>query len=511
MKSHYSKYLLLPVLVVGGYAMVKYADLQQQATPNAVVTAEGEQASPALSDDIVARVGDQAIHFSELNTMLNSSAVVGLSIPALGTPERDTVRITLLDKMVSANLIYLDALAKGIDKDPKYQRELQQFGNAVLGDLYYQKHLVGDVPVSEAEIQDYFTESIVPGTELSAELRSAIEAMVRKRKLDEQQTDLRMKLRDGIEIAVYQNNFTSTGDAKRDDSVPVADLGGEMITWGEVKDHLIAAGKGAIARDPLAMEIDARLAALQGEIDTRLLAQRAHAAGLESDPVYVNRLAEFGKTRLINLHRQRLAAQMEPTDQQLHDYYDANHDQISVPEFRKVQMVMLDTQAQAQSLKERIESGELTLYQAAADYSVAPDAKQNLGEIGWIGEGKTRPALNEVIFTLLPAEIGGPVEAGGLWHLVSVLDTRDAQYGSFDEAATRTYVRRRFIHEKLDNYVVDLRKNAFPVEVYEDVIIQQAQQEADLVKTLVAQSQEPLSVTQTRIKELQKQLKPQEH
>ena len=68
--------------------------------------------------DVVARVGDQEITFSEINTMLNSSAVVGVSVPALGTPERDTVRITLLDKIVSANLLYLDALKKEVHQDP---------------------------------------------------------------------------------------------------------------------------------------------------------------------------------------------------------------------------------------------------------------------------------------------------------------------------------------------------------------------------------------------------------
>ncbi len=60
--------------------------------------------------------------------------MVGLSLPALGTPERDTVRITLLDKVVSANLIYLDAMRKGVDKDPQYQRAIQRFGTAMLAD-----------------------------------------------------------------------------------------------------------------------------------------------------------------------------------------------------------------------------------------------------------------------------------------------------------------------------------------------------------------------------------------
>ena len=62
--------------------------------------------------DVIARVGDQTITYSELSTMMNSSAMVGLSIPALGTPERNKAMITLLDKAISANLLYLDAKEK---------------------------------------------------------------------------------------------------------------------------------------------------------------------------------------------------------------------------------------------------------------------------------------------------------------------------------------------------------------------------------------------------------------
>ena len=81
----------------------------------------------AAVDDVIAKVGDQTITFSEINTALNSSAIVGLSIPALGTPQRDTARIILLDRFVSANLLYLDALKQGVDKDPGYQRRSTAF------------------------------------------------------------------------------------------------------------------------------------------------------------------------------------------------------------------------------------------------------------------------------------------------------------------------------------------------------------------------------------------------
>ena len=509
MKRMFRSHLLPLAVALGICPLAAFGEAQQDAgSKSGSVTAAVDKKAPAASGDVVARVGDQDIHFSEINTMLNSSAVVGLSIPAIGTAERDTVRIALLDKIVSANLIYLDALRKGVDQDPEYRRDMLRFENAILADLYYRQHLVGEVEVSEEEIQAHYKENIVEGTELSEELRTSIEAMLRKGKVEARQAELRGKLREGADVSVYQNNFSPAGDAGREDSVVVAEAGGESITWGEVKDRLIAAGKGAVKRDPLAMEVDARLSALQGEIDVRLLAQRARAAGLESDPVYEKRVGEYRKTRLINLHRGRLATDMEPSDAELEAYFEANRDEISIPEFRKVQMVMVNTGDEAGSLKQKIEAGDLTMYQVASEHSVAPDAKQNLGELGWIAQGKLKPQLDKVVFALQPDEIGGPVEAGGLWHLMTVQDVRDPQYTDLEEPATRKQVQRRYIHEKLSDYVVDLRKNDFPVVVYEDVLVELAQAEADMVKTLSAQSQEPGSVTQERIKEMQKLLKP---
>ena len=98
----------------------------------------------AALGNVIARVGDQDITFNQINTMLNSSAVVGVSVPALGTPERDTARIVVLDKVISANLLYLDAQHQGVDKDPAYQRELRDFSNGMLANLYHRRFLAGE-------------------------------------------------------------------------------------------------------------------------------------------------------------------------------------------------------------------------------------------------------------------------------------------------------------------------------------------------------------------------------
>ena len=470
--------------------------------PGAAVASDAKDVKEAVASDVIARVGDQAITFNQINTMLNSSAVVGVSVPALGTPERDTARIVVLDKVISANLLYLDARRLGLDKDPAYLRELRDFSNGMLASQYLRQFMAGEIPVSEQEVQAFFKETMLPDTEMTDDLHTQIEAALRKRKLHERLATQRDELRKGLTVDLFPGNMDPAGDDGRADDVTVAQVGEEVISWGDVKATLIAAGKGATDIDPLAMETDARRTALQKEIDQRIMAQKARAAGLEQDPVYLARLNEFQKSRLVNMHRARLARESEPSQEQLKAYYDANRNDIMQVEMRKTQEVLLKTREEAEALKARIESGELTLYQAAADYSIAPGAKQQLGEVGWVAAGRAQPALDEVIFNLGPGELGGPVESTQGWHLIKVLDISDAKFDKFEDPATQKLTRRRYIHGQLDTYVMDLRKNEFAVEVDENNLVRLAQQEADMVARLTEQASRPGSRTEQRVKEL---------
>jgi len=477
------------------------------ATATLASAADGEARSGAVSD-VIARVGDQSITFNEINTALNSSAIVGVSIPALGTPQRDTARIILLDRFVSANLLYLDALKQGTDQGPGYQRAITRFSNAILAGLYRQRNQAGDVPVSEAEVQAYYKQHVASDTELTDDVKLQIEAALRRQKLHERLAAADRTLRDDIKVVVHPENLVSKDDGSRADSTPLAEVDGETITWGQVSDKIIAAGKGATMTDPLAFESDARQDALEREIDLRILVQKAKAAGLEDDPVYKKRMQEYSKTSLIILHRERLVKNMEPSEQELKAYYKANRKRFMVPEARKVQMVVVKTRDEADRLKRKIEAGDMTMYQAARDHSIAAKAKQNLGEVGWVSQGQVVPALDEAIFSLEPGKIGGPVESPAGWHLVTVLDMQEARYTDVANETTRRLTRRRYLHEKVDEYTTELRKNQFTVEVYQDRLVQFAQQEADMVKRLAQKAKQPGSVTQKRIEELQKLMKP---
>ena len=452
-----------------------------------------------LTDDVIATVGDQKITFNEINTMLNSSAVVGVSLPAMGTPERDTVRIALLDKVVSANLIYLDALKQDLDKDPSYQREMAQFSNGILTGLYRNKVLLKQVEVSDEEVEAFFKESAAPGAELSDDVRTALKSTLRKQRLNEKVDQLRTTLREGVSVEINDAELDPLKDAERVDAAVLATIDGAPITWAEVK--------GKLGAKVSSTSSDQRRAAVNALVDERIMVDKARANGLEQDPAYQARVKEYRKTRLINLHRAALVKTMEPSDEELRAYFEANRARITIPEFRKVQMVVLKTEDEAKDIKNKIESGEITMYQAAADYSTAPGAKENLGEIGWVEKGKALPGLNDVVFALGPGEVGGPVQVGDVWHLVMVQDVRAPQYTDFEDEKTRKLTRRQYLHEKLDEYTVKLREKEFEVKVDQDKLIRLAQQEADMVKQLAEKAQQPGSETEKRIGEFQKLLK----
>ncbi len=60
----------------------------------------------------------------------------------------------------------------------------------------------------------------------------------------------------------------------------------------------------------------------------------------------------------------------------------------------------------------------------------------------------------------------------------------------------------RYVNDKLDQYVMDLRKNQFTVRVYQDNMVRLAQNEADMVARMMEQAAEPGSKTEQRIEEL---------
>ena len=437
----------------------------------------------AEPDDIIARVGDEIVTFHDLNVTINSTAMVGIPIPSPGTPQRTEMRLTLLDKTISADLLYLDALARGLDKSPVFEDDVQRFSDTILASMYREKYLIGDLPVSDEDVRSYFKQNYAEGAPFGQDEHLQIEAILRQRLFKEKVATLRERLRKGVEVKVLEDSIDPAGDAGRKSSAVVASIDSAPVAWGDVRQLLAAPVESAADKS--------RREKLDEFIDARIMSSKARAAGMENDPGYQRRLKEFRRSMLVNTNRARLAETLAPKDEEIRQYFKENRAKIALPELRKVQMVVVKSKEEAAQIKQRLEAGELTLFQAATDYSIDPNAKMNLGEIGWVPKGSGFEELDKVTFDLQPDRIGGPVESPAGWHLVRVLDVQKGQYEDIDDRATWVKTRRLMMHDRENEYVTGLRKEKYPVTVYDDVFSRLTQQEVDAVKAKQEKQQSP--------------------
>jgi hypothetical protein len=447
----------------------------------------------AESNDVIAKVGDQEITFNQIEIMINSSDMVGMPIPTPGTPQRNEARLLVLDKMISANLLYLDALKKGMQNDPAYQRDMEAFSRAMLAEQFQDKQRA-EIKVTDNDVQKYYKNQIAPGTPFTPDVRVSIESKIRKERLKAHEAEMQKRLRKGIDVVIDRTKLDPKGDAARADTEVVARFGKETITWGDLKRALpnMNKSKPEIVRN----------STLQTMIDERIAANKAKADGLDRNPTYLEQVREYRKVHLIGLYKAKLFPQIAPTDQEVREYYEKNKAKIQVPESRNIQMVVLKTEAEARDVKAQIKSGKITIYQAASKYSIDPNAKVTLGEFGWVSKGSGFPELDRLTFSLKKDELGGPVKSPSGWHLVKVLDIRKAALQDINDKNTMKTTRNMLWNEKFNQYVVSLRaQQVFPVEVYRDTFEKIIQQEDEKIKAARATSEPTLPSIQQLQKE----------
>ncbi len=442
----------------------------------------------APPNDVIARVGDQSITFSQIELMINSSDMIGMGSPPPGNPARNQVRLILLDKMISADLLHLDALKKGAESNPVYQRDVQRYSRAILASLYREKHGLGDITVTDDEVRNYYKKNIVKGTPLTPEVRMGIEATIRKERFKTRKAAFQKELRKGNEIVVDSTKLEPDGDAARTSGEVVARINQETITWGELRNELTDPQKSS--------SVEARTEVLNVMIDEHIIVDKAKAARLDRNPIFLSRINEFKKVHLVSLYKTKLFGEMEPTDREIREYFEKNKEKIQTLESRKIQMVVLKTKVEADDVKKKIKSGELTIFQAASQYSIDPNAKTTLGELGWVAKGTGFPELDRLAFSLKPDDLGGPVETPAGWHLVKVLEVRETKYQDIEDKDTRQRARDMLLGEKVNEYIVNLRKNVFPVEVYADVFQRIVQKEQEKIEAKRKKSEKTSSPAQ---------------
>lgn len=169
---------------------------------------------------------------------------------------------------------------------------------------------------------------------------------------------------------------------------------------------------------------------------------------------------------------QEIAPKINISDDASKAFYEANPQFFKQPEQVHARHILIKvepgadekTKAKAMAtilaIKERAISGE-DFGELAKTESQGPSAPKG-GDLGYFSRGRMVPAFEEVAFQLKIKEISGVVETNFGYHLIQVLDRKEAKTLAFDEVKDRitSNLRNQQIKQQLDENVADLRKSA---------------------------------------------------
>jgi peptidyl-prolyl cis-trans isomerase SurA len=115
----------------------------------------------------------------------------------------------------------------------------------------------------------------------------------------------------------------------------------------------------------------------------------------------------------------------------------------------------------AQKVVELARSGR-SFVELARAYSDDELTKSEGGDLGWVGKGVLVNELEEVIATMAPGDVRGPVRTARGWHVLELVERKAGSLRPFDEV--KEQIRRQLSEQQLEkamqSWLKELRKKA---------------------------------------------------
>ncbi|MFB0958093.1 peptidylprolyl isomerase [Clostridiaceae bacterium HFYG-1003] len=197
-------------------------------------------------------------------------------------------------------------------------------------------------------------------------------------------------------------------------------------------------------------------------INVELINAHGTETGIDQDDFYRTQMEQAEKDIRFNATMNRLMADVMVSDEEIQAKYDENPAAFSGPETIGARHILVDSLEQADQIKAKIDSNELSFEEAAKEFSSCP-SKEAGGDLGSFGKGMMVPEFEEAAFASEINEVTAPVKTQFGYHLIQVYEKNSADLQSFDDV--KDSIRTNLLQEKQMNkytaLIADLRDKYF--------------------------------------------------
>jgi parvulin-like peptidyl-prolyl isomerase len=244
-----------------------------------------------------------------------------------------------------------------------------------------------------------------------------------------------------------------------------------------IDDHLITNKLEEVGVEVSDEEVEAQYK----EFRERFPNDDAFQQFLERSGVTVERIKEdMAKSERLKKHLED-KYDIAVTDKDAKDYYTKNAKSFEKPERVKASHILIkaegkdekknaEAKKKAEDLAKKAKGGA-DFAKLAKTHSEGPSAKRG-GDLGFFPKGRMVPEFDKVAFDMKKGDISDPVKTRFGYHVIKVMDKKEAGKQSFAEAKEDIMERleRQKLREGMDEFIKKLREDA-KIEKKEDNIV----------------------------------------
>ncbi len=232
---------------------------------------------------------------------------------------------------------------------------------------------------------------------------------------------------------------------------PVAQSGEVSLTAADIREAvspLTTEQRAALQKDPAALAQYVRAILVQ-----RVVLKRAAAESWDKKPAVIAELARARDAALAESYLADASAvdASYPSDGEIASAYDIAKPQLEVPRsLRLAQIYISKDKAKLDGVSKKLDAKAADFAEIASASSEESTSAARGGEIGWLTEEQIQPELREKISTLKLGAISKPIELRDGWHILKVLDIREAHTPTLDQVRGELANRLREERQKLN-------------------------------------------------------------
>jgi parvulin-like peptidyl-prolyl isomerase len=240
-------------------------------------------------------------------------------------------------------------------------------------------------------------------------------------------------------------NAAPTPAAGNADSTVIARVGDTEVKLDEIRsaiESLDARDQAALARDPSLLSQTVRTLLMR-----RVVLKEALAKHWDQEPAVATLIQRARDNAVVESYLQSVSKPPDsyPSETELQAAYDARKAQLLVPkQFRLAQIFLAlpknADKATSDKVQAKLETIKKSLHQAGADFGAIAKADSEEsesaargGEIGWLTDNQIQPEVRSQLGSLSKNAVSEPIRLEDGWHIIKVLDVKEAYTPTLDE------------------------------------------------------------------------------